>query len=299
MMPQIQSPLSRFQKIKGFILGIFYFTPLLLLMVMVNLTQLFSLVIRPFSPKLFRRIQWVCGYSWWGTASFFMEKIKGIELHYSGDDVPEKENVILTANHQSMVDVPAVFCYALRKKRLGQLKWFAKDILKYVPGPGWGLYIAGNFFVKRNWLRDKSKIQKVFSKVLKDQDPMWLITFLEGTRITPEKLKKSQDFCKKSGRPILKHVLAPRTKGFEAAAQNLRTHIDAIYDLTIVFPEGIPNVFQLFCGYVHKINVHVRRFPVESIPLQEPEIKEWVWKLFQEKDELLEYFIKHKSFPAG
>ncbi len=297
MLPKLD-PQPKFpQKLWGLFTGFFYFTPLLIGMFLVNLTQFFALLIKPFSPHIFRRINWACAYSWWGTSVFMMEKLKGIKIVFTGDEVPPEENAIVIANHQEMTDPNALFCLALRKKRLAHLKWFAKDIIKYVPGAGWGLYIAGNFFVKRDWLRDQKKIDKVFERVLKEKEPMWIISFLEGTRITPEKLKRSQAFCKERGRPVFEHVLAPRTKGFEATVQALRTHLDAVYDVTIAFPEGTPKISHLFLGYIHQIHMHVRRFPIQSLPTNEKDIGEWVWKVFEEKERLLQYFLEHKRFP--
>lgn len=298
MLPKLKAPSSPFAKITGAIRAFFYFVPLASSILVVNFLQVCSLLVKPFSPPLFRRINWSFGHFWWGSVVYMMEKVRKVEVIFTGDKIPEKESAAVIVNHQGMVDVTAVFSFALRKKRLGQLKWFAKDILKYVPGVGWGLSIAGNFFVKRDWLKDQKRIDKVFERFKIEKEPMWVISFLEGTRITAKKLKASQRFCKERGRPILENVLAPRTKGFEAVIKSLRESFDAVYDVTVAFPEGIPTLTQVFCGYVSKMNIHVRRFPIHTIPLTDKEIGEWVWKLFVEKDDLLKYFAVHKNFPG-
>ena len=79
----------------------------------------------------------------------------------TGDEVPDRENVILVSNHQEMVDIPVLFSFAYAKRRLGDMKFFAKDIIKYVPGFGWGLLFLDCLFVKRNWTSDKEKIDQV------------------------------------------------------------------------------------------------------------------------------------------
>jgi len=298
MLHKLKAPSSFFQRLKATITAFINFTPLAISILIVNLLQFCSLLVKPFSPRLFRRINCAFGYLWWGSVVFLMEKIRKIEFIFSGEKTPVGESVALIANHQSMADVTAIWSLAIRKKRLGQLKWFAKDILKYVPGAGWGLYISGHFFVKRDWLRDQKRIDKVFERVLREKEPMWVISFLEGTRITAEKLKHSQQFCKERSRPIMEHILAPRTKGFEAIIRSLRSGLDAVYDVTIAFPDGIPTITQLFCGYITKVNIHVRRFPIQTIPLTDKEIGDWVWKIFAEKDELLKYFVRHNSFPG-
>lgn len=292
-----ESSHSLFEKLKGVWLILCFFPFMALHAVLINVVQILFYPLKWIAPQRFRELNWGLGGSWWGLAVIIMEKFRKIEVEFTGEKTPIKETVIIIANHQAMADVTPIFSLAYRKKRVGQLKWFAKDVLKYVPGMGWGLYIAGNFFVKRNWMRDQKKMDQIFAKVLENKEPMWLVSFLEGTRITAEKLKRSQKFCMDRHRPVLEHLLAPRTKGFEAVVQSLRSHLDAVYDVTIAFPEGTPSMIHLFGGYIHKINVHVRRFPISNLP-SDQELGEWVWKVFAEKDELLKYFLKHKAFPG-
>lgn len=298
MLPVFNKQRNFWERVWEIVFCLSAFIPLALLAFLINAIQIVFLPLLFIAPKLSRKLHQGVGYTWWCIAVVVMEKIKKIEFVYTGADVPLSENVILIGNHQSMADVAPILALAYHKKSLPYLKWFAKDILKYVPGMGWGLYFAGNFFVKRDWLRDQRKIDKVFENVLKFREPMWLVSFLEGTRITADKLKKSQIFSKDRQRPVLKHLLAPRTKGFEAAIKSLRTHLDAVYDITIAFPEGTPDILTFFSGCIHRIDVHVRRFPIDSIPFTDKEISDWVWKVFEEKDELIKYFIRHHRFPA-
>ena len=43
-----------------------------------------------------------------------------------------------------------------------------------------------------------------------------------------------------TGLPLFTHVLAPRTKGFVACAQNLLDHVDAVYDVTVAYTQSSP-----------------------------------------------------------
>lgn len=45
---------------------------------------------------------------------------------------------------------------------LGDMKWMVKDIIKYVPGVGWGMLFLDCIFVKRDWTTDKESIRKTF-----------------------------------------------------------------------------------------------------------------------------------------
>jgi 1-acyl-sn-glycerol-3-phosphate acyltransferase len=47
-------------------------------------------------------------------------------------------------------------------------------------------------FLHRNWADDVNQINKTFNALRSRNLPFWLISHLEGTRITPKKLKESQ-----------------------------------------------------------------------------------------------------------
>ncbi|KAK8630327.1 hypothetical protein V6N13_079125 [Hibiscus sabdariffa] len=70
--------------------------------------------------------------------------------------------------------------------------------------------------------------------------PFWLIIFVEGTRLSPDKLLEAQAFASSKGYPIPKNVLIPKTKGIVTAVQNLRSFVPAIYDVTIAVPKNQP-----------------------------------------------------------
>lgn len=272
--------------------AVFYFSTILV----INIAQTLSLLILPFSRTAFRRFNRLCADAWWGWCVTGAERIYGVEPVFSGDEVPSGENVLIFANHQQMPDILVVMMLAARKKRLGDLKWFVKDPLKYVPGIGWGMQFLDCIFVKRDWLADKKKIYATFEKFQKHQIPIWLITFVEGTRITPAKLEKSQTYCKRKGMPHLDHVMYPRTRGFTAALEGLEGHIDAVYDITIGYEGGVPRLHHVFRGLVKKVFIDVRRFPVANLPKDEAARAQWLQDRFARKDALLRGFFSTGRF---
>jgi precorrin isomerase len=44
----------------------------------------------------------------------------------------------------------------------------------------------------------------------------------------------SNEFAKREGRPQLKHLLLPRTTGFNASLESLRASSPVVYDVTMV-----------------------------------------------------------------
>ena len=197
-----------------------------------------------------------------------------------------------------MADITVTFSFARAKGRVGDLKWFVKDVLKYVPGVGWGMLFLDCPFIKRDWTADKDYIHNVFRNILDYDVPIWLMTFAEGTRVRPEKISRSREYAEKQGRTPLEHVLIPRTKGFVASVQALRGHVDAVYDLTIGYVGGVPTLWQWTKGYVRKVHLDVRRYAINELPENEEALSDWLIKRFEEKDRLLDSFYSNGVFPT-
>jgi len=270
---------------------------LLITILIINALQTASLVIKPFSSSLFRRVNRWFANLWWGLCDLGVKKLFGTEIIISGDELPLQENSIVVLNHQKLVDIPVIFRLANAKKRLGDLKWFVKDVLKYVPGVGWGMLFLDCLFIKRNWMSDQAKIAKTFENIKTNKIPFWLMTFAEGTRFTPSKLAQSQKFAAERGLVIPKHVLIPRTKGFVVSVESLRGHAKAVYDFTIGYEHGqAPSLWQWMSGDVQKVHLHVRRFLISDLPIGEKALSDWLLNLFNEKDSLLGKYYTEGSF---
>ncbi len=283
----------RLSWMKGSVATVFLFAAILVF----NGIQMSSMVVRPFSQKAFRAINRWCAGTWWGWTVWWVQAMHGTKVVVSGDDVPKRENIMLVSNHQTFADIPVLLDFAKTKESLGNLKWFVKDIIKYFPGVGWGMLFLDCLFIKRNWTEDRDYISRMFAKILKFQVPVWIINFSEGTRQTPEKLQKSQEYARSQGMKEPSHVLIPRTKGFVATLDALSTHLDAVYDVTIAYNEGVPDLWQWIKGYVHEVHLHVQRFPVEELPKDSDDRTRWLMARFIEKDRLLDHFYNHGAFP--
>lgn len=281
--------------VRGAIGGFFLFAFLIL----INALQMASLVLFPFSRRLFRAFNRACANTWWGTCVLCGEYIYGVQPVLTGDVLPPKENALIVANHQQMPDIVVLMILAWSKSRLGDLKWFVKDPIKYVPGIGWGLQFLDCLFVKRNWDSDEGKIRRTFAKFLRDGIPLWLISFSEGTRLKPKKLAASQQFARERGWRVPKHTLVPRTKGFVASVIGLRTYATAVYDVTIAYGGGVPTLWQYLCGWSRDIHVHIRRYPMSSMPASDEAVAQWLRARFEEKDALLETYFRDGRFPQA
>lgn len=262
-----------------------------------NAAQLASLAVRPFSRKAFRTFNRWSADTWWGWTVTIAQRLHDVDIVVTGDDVPPRENALVVANHQQMPDITFLMQLARRKERLGDMKWFVKESLKYVPGVGWGMQFLDCLFVSRDWAEDEETIQQTFARITGERLPVWLIMFVEGTRITPEKVEKAREFARERGWPPTDHVLVPRTKGFAAAASALQDHADAVYDVTIGYPDGVPTLWQYTQGFARRAHLHVRRYPMADLPTDGDQLAEWLRARFREKDALLAEFYESGAFP--
>jgi len=293
----LKEPASRSRRLvaalRGTALASFGFVAL----IATNGLQVASLIILPFSRSAFRRINRWCANSWWGMCVDGAERLNGTRTLISGDDLPMREDALLIANHQQMPDIPAIMKLAKTKDRLGDLKFFVKKQLKWAPGVGWGMQFLDCPFIDREWSSDREHITRTFAKLVDNRVPMWLVSFVEGTRATRPKIEASSEFARSRGLAETSHVQVPRTKGFTASVQGLREHITAVYDLTIGYEEGVPTLWQYVKGLVDRIHVHVRRFPIEELPETDDGLRQWLLDRFFEKDVLLEQFYESGKFP--
>lgn len=119
-------------------------------------------------------------------------------------------------------------------------------------------------------------------------------------------LARSNEFAKREGRPQLKHLLLPRTTGFNASISSLRESSPVIYDVTIAFrgyDGSVPPICDLSLfsmwrllrrRYPEEIHVRLKRYSMDEV-LQD---SSWLDKKWAEKDRLLDHFSRHNTFPV-
>jgi 1-acyl-sn-glycerol-3-phosphate acyltransferase len=267
-------------------------------LLVVNVAQTASLLVLPFSRTAFRRFNRWCANTWWGACVVASQRINRTRLIVTGEDLPADENALVLANHQDMPDILALMILARGKSRLGDLKFFVKHALKWVPGVGWGMQFISCPFLRRDWTADRERIRRTFDSLVRERIPVWLVSFAEGTRATPDKIRISAEWALAQGIEATRHVQIPRTKGFAATIEGLGDHLHAVYDVTIGYVDGVPTLWQYITGSVQRIHVHVRRFPIETLPRLEHELRDWLLARYREKDALLEHYYATGSFPS-
>lgn len=271
------------------------FAPLALL----NVCQILGLLLYPFSAQLFRRYQRGVAYMVWGWWGFAVQKLCGMTLKVTGDTLPAEEDAIVICNHQEMSDIIVILCHAYNIGAVTRTTWMAKNVLKYIPGLGWGMSFLDTVFLKRNWSRDEAGIRATFAKIIENRLPIWMISFPEGTRSTPAKLEKSREYARLRKMEPMANVLLPRSTGFVATVAGLRSHVTAVYSLTIGYPGYVPKLTEIIRGDMNEVGLHIRRFGIDEIPAGQTEGAAWLLAEFRIKDQILSHFKTKGHFPSG
>lgn len=171
----------------------------------------------------------------------------------------------------------------------------------------------GFIFLARRWEQDKPRFEHRLNKLSKGEmanDPMWLLIFPEGTNASQSGRITSAKYAEKIGVQDLKHTLLPRTTGLVFCLKNLEQSVEWMYDCTVAY-EGVPegkfgqDYFTLFSTYFEgrppkSVNMHFRRFRIKDIPIHDvKEFDAWLRERWREKDNLLEYYVRHGKFPEA
>ena len=174
-------------------------------------------------------------------------------------------------------------------------------------------------FLSRKWDIDRPRIINALEMAKKDDKPMWLLVFPEGTVLTENTKSISEAFAKRSDIAFhAKHVILPRSTGLFHILRCLEGKSEYLYDFTIGFsglrPDSIPFVEYPLDGVFFEgagpesVHIHVERFKLSDIPglsrkqydpFENPnsEFDEWLRQRYLEKNHLLERFFINGKFP--
>ena len=213
------------------------------------------------------------------------------------DTLRKDTSYLAVSNHQSWVDIPALI--ESLNRRTPFFKFFLKKELIWVPLLGlawWGLdypfmkRYSKAFLEKNPHLKGQDlEITKAACELFKRQ-PVTVVNYLEGTRFTEAKHREQQS--------PFRHLLKPKAGGVAFVLAALGEQLDALLDVTIVYPgDKAPGFWDLLNGSIPRviIDIQVRELDpalwagdYESDPEFRQRVQGWVNQLWREKDERIE-----------
>ena len=195
---------------------------------------------------------------------------------------------LVSSNHQSWVDI-----LVLQRSfhgRIPFLKFFLKRELIWVPVIGLAWWALDFPFMRRgrgsgrgDFATTRRSCEK-FKRV-----PTAVTNFVEGTRFTAAKhAAQSSSY---------RHLLEPRSGGLGVALATMGEQFEAMFDVTIVYPEGTPSFWTLLCGRMGAVTVDVRRRAIPPHLLggdpsgdkaRRQHIRKWIEAQWKDKDRLIQ-----------
>ncbi|WP_409313878.1 acyltransferase [Pseudomonas putida] len=211
---------------------------------------------------------------------------------------------LAVSNHQTWVDIPALI--ESLNRRTPFFKFFLKKELIWVPLLGlawWGLdypfmkRYSKAFLEKHPELKGKDlEITKAACELFKRQ-PVTVVNYLEGTRFTEAKRQEQQS--------PYRYLLKPKAGGVAFVLAALGEQLDALLDVTIVYPGNkAPGFWDLLNGSISRviIDIQVRELDpalwagdYENDPEFRQMVQAWVNQLWVEKDQRIEQLRQEMS----
>ena len=213
-----------------------------------------------------------------------------------GEGLRRDRSYLVVSNHQSWVDIPALVQAFNRKTPY--FKFFLKQELIWVPFLGLAFWALDYPFMKRYSKAYLAKNPQMAGKDLeitkracerfKDLN-VTVVNYLEGTRCTPAKQAQQ-------GSPY-QHLLKPKAGGVAFTLAALGPQLDALLDVTLVYPgQRPPGFWALISGQVPRVIMDIRTRELdpalwagdyENDAEFRQYVQAWVTQLWQDKDRLI------------
>ena len=237
---------------------------------------------------------------WISVNSWIVDRYRGMRWTIDiPDSVNMRDSYVINCNHQSWVDI--VVLQKVFNRRAPFMRFFIKQQLIWVPVLGlcwWGLdfpfmrrysrdQIAANPSLRARDLESARKACEKFTDI-----PVSMMNFLEGTRFSESKKRRQKS--------PYRHLLKPKVGGLGQVFFSLSDQLTSLIDVTIVYPDGAPTLWDLLCGKVQSIIVVAREVAIpqdllgrniQTDPAYIKDLKTWTAELWAGKDERIDKLL--------
>lgn len=236
------------------------------------------------------------GELWVSVNSCTVRLYRGLEWDIRmPEGISRKGRYLVFCNHQSGVDILALQHCLNRRAPFG--RYLLKHQLIWVPVLGVAWWALDMAFLRRYSKQELLKNPSLRGKDLENAAraceklkhiPVSMMTFPEGTRLSEAKRRAQNS-------PYT-HLLRPRYGGVGQVLYSFDDALDSLIDVTIIYPNGTPTVWQYVSGQVKKITIDIRLRPIEAglrgqdfrdDPVAKNRLKTWLGEIWEEKDRLI------------
>jgi len=222
-----------------------------------------------------------------------------------GDDALDPRGwYLVLANHRSWVDI--LVLQRVLHRRVPMLKFFLKKELIWVPVLGLAWWALEFPFMKRYSHQFLRKHPHLAGKDLEitrracrkfSDTPVCIMNFVEGTRFSARKhLQQKSPHT---------HLLRAKAGGIALVLGAMGERLQAILDVTIVYPAGLRSFWQFVCGDVEKVSVRIRSLPVGRELIGDyagdrgyrQRFQQWLNALWVDKDHCIDAILTRSGVP--
>ncbi|MFZ1391694.1 MAG: acyltransferase [Dokdonella sp.] len=252
--------------------------------------------IRAFRNAVSRVLVWIAE-SWIWVNSTLMTLLGGVKINIDGmQGLQRKGWYLVICNHQSWVDIPVL--QKIFNRRIPFLKFFLKSQLIWVPVLGLAWWALDFPFMKRYSKDVLARHPELRGKDIEATRracekyrhlPVSVMNFVEGTRFTEVKHDRQES--------PYRNLLVPRAGGIAFVLDAMGGMLNAIVDVTMVYPDGRPGVLDLLAARVRRIEVKIEVIPVpvglmggdyENDPAFRERFQAWLNDRWRTKDAVIE-----------
>ncbi len=204
------------------------------------------------------------GENWISTNAVIFSMVNRTRFNVTGLDELRRDNwYLLLVNHQTWVDIIAL--QTVLNRRIPFLKFFVKQQLFWFPLLGLAFWALDMPFMRRyskDYLarhpekkgQDLEMTRKACARF--HSTPTSVINFVEGTRFSEEKRDRRDS--------PYRHLLPPRSGGIAVTVSAMGEMFDAILDITMHYPDGVPTFWDAMCGRFSAVDIQICRRPIDD-----------------------------------
>lgn len=212
------------------------------------------------------------------------------------DELRIDGHYLVVSNHVSWVDIFAAF--RVFHRRAPFIRFFLKQSLIWFPIVGQACAALGFPFMRRYTQEYLAQHPEKRGQDLETtrvacrryrKIPVTILNYAEGTRFSEEKHEDQES--------PYRHLLRPRIGGVSFVIASMADVLDAMYDLTLVYPDRDVTMWRFVSNKVPWVAVRARRIEIppefHGAAITEPGLerdrfKAWVEQIWREKDRIVE-----------
>jgi 1-acyl-sn-glycerol-3-phosphate acyltransferase len=266
----------------------------------VILIGLFKLVLRGAAKRrLIQLLSWL-GERWVQINDAIFDTFLTTEWRMTGfEELRRDRHYLVISNHISWIDI-----FAAQRSFLDRgpfLRFFLKQALIWSPFVGQAAWALEFPFMRRYSADYLAKHPEKRGRDLETTRiacrryqgiPVGVLNYVEGTRFTRAKRAEQES--------PYRHLLRPRVGGIAFVLASFTEQLDALYDLTVVYPREEVTILDFVTNKLPWLAIHARRievpaeFRTDAITQPGPardHFKSWVESIWREKDQLIEQIL--------